>query len=237
MVEERRDAKPYMLELFSDSGWASCKVSTAISDHRLQYFRRGFVWILPVPRHSSLVLDQLNTKTLSKERREFLMKRIVLQSDMFEADGDEAFHGRKKQLVKLLVNMIMASNLQGCDVGDHDFRTMSWSWKFAMGVIFSLLMLVVRLFLKLTSKMEELAKYKEVLKTVREAAHLERDDDPLCCDLCGGDFLEEDAEEEQHNGDGDETLSEASFAVHDGRGERCGGMDQHPLWLCLRCWK
>lgn len=190
-----------------------------------------------MPRHSSLVLDQLNTKTLSKERREFLMKRIVLQSDMFEADGDEVFHGRKKQLVKLLVNMIMASNLQGCDVGDHDFRTMSWSWKFAMGVIFSLLMLVVRLFLKLTSKMEELAKYKEVLKTVREAAHLERDDDPLCCDLCGGDFLEEDAEEEQHNGDGDETLSEASFAVHDGRGERCGGMDQHPLWLCLRCWK
>ena len=38
-------------------------------------------------------------------------------------DGDEATHGRRKQLVKLLVNMIMATNLQGCDVEKHGSKT------------------------------------------------------------------------------------------------------------------
>ena len=74
-------------------------------------------------------------------------------------DGDEATHGRRKQLVKLLVNMIMATNLQGCDVGKRGSKTLSWGWMPAMVATFFLVMLVVRLFLKLTSKMEKLAQH------------------------------------------------------------------------------
>ena len=74
-------------------------------------------------------------------------------------DGDEATHGRRKQLVKLVVNMIMATNLQGCDVEKHGPKTLSWGWMPATVAIFFLVMLVVRLFLKLTSKMEKIAKY------------------------------------------------------------------------------
>lgn len=53
----------------------------------------------------------LNTKTLS---REFLMKRIGLVSEIFGGDEEIPYQGQKRQLVKLLVNMIMASNLLGC---------------------------------------------------------------------------------------------------------------------------
>jgi hypothetical protein len=56
----------------------------------------------------------LNTKALSRERREFLMKRIGLVSEVFGGDEEIPYQGQKRQLVKLLVNMIMASNLQGC---------------------------------------------------------------------------------------------------------------------------
>ena len=88
----------------------------------------------------------LNTKALAKERREFLMRRVGLQSETFAADGEEVQHGRKKQLVKALVNLLMASNLQGCEFGDHGSRTFSWSWTIAMLVIIFLLLVVVRLF-------------------------------------------------------------------------------------------
>ena len=60
-------------------------------------------------------------------------------------------------------------------------------------VIFLLTMLV-RLFLKLNEKMEELARYKGVGKTVREAAHLQRDEDPFVCELDSNHPQDEEAE-------------------------------------------
>ena len=105
----------------------------------------------------------LNTKALSKERREYLMKRIGLQSSNFEMEENAPYQGKKKQLVKLLVNMIMSSNhLQGCEAGKRELDFSSWSLALAMVVIFLLLTLVARLFFKLTVKMEELEKYKAI---------------------------------------------------------------------------
>lgn len=57
----------------------------------------------------------LNTKALSRKRREFLMKRHGLASETFENEDEIPYQGKKKQLVKLIVNMIMATNLRGCD--------------------------------------------------------------------------------------------------------------------------
>ena len=43
----------------------------------------------------------MNRKALSKERREFWMKRIGLKSQNFEENDDVVYNGKKKQLVKL----------------------------------------------------------------------------------------------------------------------------------------
>jgi hypothetical protein len=40
----------------------------------------------------------LNTKALSRERREFLMKRIGLVSEVFGEDEEVPYQGRKKSL-------------------------------------------------------------------------------------------------------------------------------------------
>ena len=65
----------------------------------------------------------LNTKPLSKERREFLMVRLGLQSSNFNSEEiGGPFQGKKRQLVKLRVNMVMASNLQGCGTHDSEWQ-------------------------------------------------------------------------------------------------------------------
>ena len=78
----------------------------------------------------------------------------------------------------------------------------------AMVIIFLLLMLVARLFFKLTKKMEELEKYEAVWKTAREAAHLQREQDPFLCELDGDQQRGEEAEEEHPLVMDNETTSE-----------------------------
>ena len=92
------------------------------------------------------------------------MKRIGLTSETFEEDDNLVYNGKKKQFVKLLVNMIMASNLQGCGEAGEGTISMTWTSTTAIMVILILLAIVVRLFLKLTTKMEELEKYKTIWK-------------------------------------------------------------------------
>ena len=102
----------------------------------------------------------------------------------------------------------MASSLQGCENGGQALE-FSWSLTLAMVVIFLLLVLVARLFFKLAKKMEELEKYKAVWKTVREAAHLQREQDPFLCELDGDQHHGEEAEEEHPLAmDNEETTSE-----------------------------
>ena len=115
--------------------------------------------------------------------------------------------------------MIMASNLQGCgEAGDGTFP-LTWSSTMATVVIPFLLALVVRLFLKLTTKMKELEKYKAVCKAVREAAHLRTEEDPLCKDLeCKS--VHEAGEEECNGMDEDETLSEGEMTGHNSTSTR-----------------
>ena len=97
----------------------------------------------------------LNTKPLSRERREFLMRRIGLVSEQFEETEETQYQGKKRQLVKMIVNMIMATNLRGCD-GDStswtsaaevsECRTTRRSLCVALTVIFVMTLLLVRMF-------------------------------------------------------------------------------------------
>ena len=297
---ERRDAKQYMLELYSDSDWATCQISrrstssgliylngclihshsrsqTSVSlssmeaeilaatsllteaiyvkqvlqfligdkgglgsqEHvmmrlrldstsaqaffarlgpgRAKHLSTRLLWTQSAMRKQWFFVDRistkenpadLNTKPLSKERREFLMVRLGLQSSNF--NGDEIggpFQGKKRQLVKLLVNMVMASNLQGCGTHDSDGNSTSWRLTWEMMVIIFLLAVIGRLFWKLKSKMEELRKYQEVWKTIKDVAQLKRGEDPFCSE--GGDVEREHGEEgEEECGDADETVSD-----------------------------
>eukprot|EP00435_Cladocopium_sp_Y103_P028786 s676_g7.t1 len=128
------------------------------------------------------------------------MKRIGLRSANFE-ENDGAYEGKKK-LVRLLVNMIMASNLQGCQGVQQDGWSISWTMTWMVFTIIFLLMVVVCLFLKLQNKAKELRKYQMVWQTVREAA---RGQDPLSSELDAWVFAEDEEEEKKED---DETMSE-----------------------------
>ena len=254
--EERRDSKPYMLELYSDSDWASCKVSRRSTSSGLIFLNSCLIhshsrsqtsvslssmeaeilaatsllveaiyvkqvlqflvgdngglgiqenvmmqlrldstsaqaffsrlgpgkakhlstrllwtqsamrkqWFYYISRISTKENPaDLNTKALSKESREYLMKRIGLQSSNFDMEENTPYYGKKKQLVKLLVNMIMASNLQGCEHGERELHFSSWRLTLAMVVIFLLLVCIGdETFLQADRKMLELEKYKAV---------------------------------------------------------------------------
>ena len=214
----KTDTKPYTLELFSDSDWASCKVSrrstssgpiflngclihshsrsqtsvslssmeagilaatnlltetiyvkqvlqflvndigglvsqrcaemrlrldstsaqaffTRLGPGRAKHLSARLLWTQHAMRRQWFVVDKiskkenpadLNTKALSKERREFLIKRVGLVCERFEDDEEVPYQGKKRQLVKMLVNMIMAANLRGCDGGPLTW-TSSWA--------------------------------------------------------------------------------------------------------------
>ena len=70
-----------------------------------------------------------------------------------------------------------------------------------------LLAVIGRLFWKLKGKMEELRKYQEVWKTIKDVAQLKRGEDPFCNE-CGDVEQEHGEEGEEAFGDADETVSD-----------------------------
>ena len=75
-----------------------------------------------------------------------------------------------------------------------------------MLMIVFLLLVVVRFFSEADGEDNELAKYKEVWKTVREAAHLQSNEDPFNCESEACSDGDECAGEEECQDD-DETVS------------------------------
>ena len=207
------DQEKVMMRLRLDSTSAQAFFSRLGPGKAAKHLSTRLLWTQQAMRKQWFYVDRkstkenpadLNTKALSKERREFLMKRSGLKNQHFEENDDVVCSGKKKQLVKLLVNMIVASNLQGCEEAQAGVRTTSWILTWAFVVIIFLLVLVMRFFLKLTSKMEELERCKFALKTVKEAMIMNEEDDPLCSE--GGFFRQrgEDMEAEEEEDEEEE---------------------------------
>ena len=58
----------------------------------------------------------MNTKPLSRERREYLLKKIGMISETFKEENNNGGNNVKvKQIVRMVVGMMTAGNLQGCD--------------------------------------------------------------------------------------------------------------------------
>jgi hypothetical protein len=190
-----------------------------------QAMRRQWFEVLRVSTRENPA--DLNTKALARERREFLMKRIGLVSEVFGEDEEIPYQGKKKQLVRLLVNMIMASNLQGCeesvfswtsstDSGKPDemeCQRMRWSLQLAMVVILCMTMVMLRIFYKLTEKMEIIENYKQTIQQIREVARFGNQQEVPHCEESGDDHFSEHHGEEEEEPSPDEPVEDENVEV------------------------
>eukprot|EP00435_Cladocopium_sp_Y103_P023304 s2901_g5.t1 len=302
-VEERRDGRPYELELYSDSDWASCKVTRrstssgliflngcCIHSHsraqasislssmeaeilaatsllvegimakqflqfllgdegglgnnqqvqmrlrldstsaqsffnrlgagRAKHLSTRLLWSQQAMRKKWFLVERvstqenpadLNAKPLSRERREYLMKRIGLISETFE-QGNFNDKGKVKQMVRAITAMLMTGHLQGCQA--TSMSSTLWlnpmTWTSTIWLTFSTLVLatlVIYLLDKNHRTRAELAHYKEVWKTLRETMNLRSNEDPFEHPLpdarrepfSGVWYQEDEGEEEEQN--------------------------------------
>ena len=150
----------------------------------------------------------LNTKPLSRERREYLMKKIGLCSETFEEKTNNM--PKMKQMVRLVSMMLMTGNLQGCNGEPMWMNPMTWTstawWTLTTIVLVSL----VTYLLNEVSKLKfQMAKYKAIWETIRSVANLQPQQDPLAQDdepgarrsSFSGVWLNEGSEEEEEEDD------------------------------------
>ena len=160
---------------------------TRLGPGRAKHLSTRLLWTQQAMRRQWFVVDRistkenpadLNTKALSRERREFLMKRIGLVCEQFGEEEEEVpYQGKKRQLVKMLVNMIMATNLTGCHgetfsstnatSSDDTCRPTRICLHMAILVIIVMTVVSIRMFFKLTDKMEQIENYKNTLGQIR----------------------------------------------------------------------
>ena len=139
----------------------------------------------------------LNTKPLSRERREYLMRKIGLVSDSFETEGGHMSNGNVKQMVRLITSMLMAGSLQGCEV-TSSLAFSSWmdptTWTItAWWTLTSLVLssMVVYLMYKNNMMAKKVEKYKQSCKWAEKALQVHERQNPF-----SGVWFHEEGEEE-----------------------------------------
>ena len=134
----------------------------------------------------------LNTKPLSRERREYLMKKIGLMSETFNEENYAGGGVKVKQIVRLVVAMMTTGNLQGCDGPAWTWNTTWTSWMNPMSwtstawwTILTLMLvgLVSYLVNYINELKKQLAKYKTVWTSIRETMDLVDTQDPFVQEL------------------------------------------------------
>ena len=275
-VEERRDGRPYELELYSDSDWASCKVTrrstssgliflngccihshsraqTSISlssmeaeilaatsllvegimvkqflqfllgddgglgnnqqvqmrlwldstsaqsffnrlgPGRAKHLSTRLLWSQQAMRRKWFLVERvsthenpadLNTKPLSRERREFLMKKIGLMSETFNDETNANGNGRQKfkQIVRAITALMMSGGLQGCDAFPMASMLNPWAWTSSMWWTLTTVMLsvlVVYLLNYIHEVKKQLMHYKQVWMEMRDMMNLQNHQDPF----------------------------------------------------------
>ena len=129
----------------------------------------------------------LNTKSVVawRERREYLMRKMALLSDSFESEGAQMSNGKVKQMVRLITWMLVAGNLQGCDV-TSSLTSPSWlnpiMWTMTTWWTLTSLALssmVVYIMYKNSKMLKKLQKHKTSCKWADRALHVYERRDPL----------------------------------------------------------
>eukprot|EP00435_Cladocopium_sp_Y103_P043647 s2238_g12.t1 len=319
-VEETRDGKPYEIELYSDSDWASCKITrrstssglifvnsccvhsysraqmsislssmeaeilaatsllvegiqlkqllqvllgdkgglsnnaqiqmrlrldstsaqsffNRLGPGRAKHLSTRLLWSQQAMRRKWFLVERvatrenpadLNTKPLSRERREFLMQRIGLCSSTFAEE--ETKNVKVKQIVRMVTAMLMSTNLQGCDgpmswtssMMDGWLNPTTWTptaW-WTVTTIF-LASAVIYLLNKINKLNIQMAKYKDVWSDIRSTLELQDQEDPFVQDalpdarqepFSGIWYNQEASEEESHE---DDALADANEGAPD----------------------
>ena len=126
----------------------------------------------------------LNTKALSKERREYLMKKIGLSSASFTPEHEERIGGVNRRIAKWVMNVLLTGSLQGCDDGVTTSLTSPTSWTrptwFWMVMTFCLVAVVLRMRFNMKRLQLDPNRYKAVWKGIRDTMKLTREQDPFC---------------------------------------------------------
>lgn len=127
------------LSIDSTSAQAFC---TRLGPRRAKHLATRLLWTQQAVRRKWFSMARiatkenpadLNTKALSRERCEFLMKRIGMVSDTFV--GEEDVIPKKKQIARMIANLLLTGNLQGCtrmDTTTLRSPTMwnsTWQWR------------------------------------------------------------------------------------------------------------
>ena len=167
---------------------------TRLGPGRAKHLSTRLLWTQQAMRRQWFAVDRistkenpadLNTKALSRERRAFLMKRIGLVCEQFGEEEEEVvpYQGKKRQLVKMLLNMIMATNLTGFDgetfsstnatSSDNTCRPTRICLHMAILVIIVMTVVSIRMFFKATDKMEQIEIYKNTLGQTRTVCVLQ----------------------------------------------------------------
>ena len=172
----------------------------------------------------------LNTKPLSKERREYLMKKIGLCSETFE-NKPENEGVKVKQIVGLVTAFLAAGNLQGCDGDPTNWRRsmaiwvnpLTWTPTAWWTLTTILLVSVIGYLLNKVNKLNvQMLKYKEVWTAIRETMDLQDQQDPFVQealadarqDPFGGVWYNQEASEEE-DAEVDDVVTE-NLAVQQG---------------------
>ena len=231
------------LELYSDSDWASCKVTRRSTSSGLNFFNSccihghsrdqasisvssmeaeilaatgllvegimlkqflqfskdlstRLLWSQQAMRLKWFLVERmsakenpadLNTKSVVawRERREYLMRKMALLSDSFESEGAQMSNGKVKQMVRLITWMLVAGNLQGCDV-TSSLTSPSWlnpiMWTMTTWWTLTSLALssmVVYIMYKNSKMLKKLQKHKTSCKWADRALHVYERRDPL----------------------------------------------------------
>ena len=119
--------------------------------------------------------SDLNTKSLSRERREMLCKLIGMESECFQAAVSYAENAAVRRVAKVLIATTMS--LQGCGNVESFplekadivviYQTPMWI-QLVLSILHILTISVIGLFGRLTQRTHELEKYKTAWVKIRE---------------------------------------------------------------------
>ena len=167
-------------------------------------------------------MADLNTKILSSERRNYLMKKIGFLFPLWQDSNDNVEPHGQARMVQNVVGAVMAvmmTNLQGCEqgcdmVGTRAISTSMWTWfgtvSFPLAslipILGSFFSVITYLQLRVSKLSKELDKYKMVWKEIGNVMKLQKHEDLFCNDAGHGADAAHGGEEQE----GGETESEAA---------------------------
>ena len=179
------------LVLFVDSASAQCFFER-LGPGRAKHLATRLLWTQAAVRKSWFALKRiatkfnpsdLNTKSLSRERREMLCRLIGMESECFQAAVNYAENAAVRRVAKVLIAMAMSlpgcGNVESFPFEEADIVLIYQTPMWIQLVLSILIILVIGLFGRLTQRTHELERCKTAWVKIREVLRLKRRENPF----------------------------------------------------------